>query len=221
MAPRTIARRFTVSLVLILLICGAILPYTVAAAPLGASRRLPDLQTFSLSVRDGAANELRGVYVDGLFALQVEQQPRSSPGFVSIADNSVTQFSLASQFGNVGLLAHNFLSGQYFFQLSAGQRIYLIYGDGRIEPYQVATIFQYQATDPSSLTSNFIDLATNKRLSANELFTRVYRGPKHLTLQTCITKNLNSSWGRLFVIAEPASAPTSGILGDSQVVSLQ
>lgn len=221
MAPKTFARRVAASLALLAVIGAAVLPYPVAAAPLGASRLLPDLRTFRASVQDGAADELRGVYADGIFAVPVEQQPASNPAFVSPIADSVTRFRLAAQFGNVGLLAHNFLTGQYFFEFAGGERISLIYGDGRIETYQVSRIYQYQATDPSSPTSNFIDLDTNKHLSASELFTKVYRGPKHLVLQTCIAKNLNDSWGRLFIIAEPAPTATSGILQDSSVTPLQ
>lgn len=221
MAPKTLALRFALVLALLLAIGAAAVPYQVVAAPLGASAVLPDLQTFSASLTDGAPGELRGVFADGIFAVPVAQQPTAAPGYVSLTDHTVTQFRQAAQFGNVGLLAHNSLTGQHFFQLGAGQLIYLVYGDGRVEPYQVSSILQYQATDPSSPTSHFIDLATNQRLSASELFTKVYRGPKHLVLQTCIAKNLNGSWGRLFIIAEPAPTATSGILKNSSIAGLQ
>jgi hypothetical protein len=64
-------------------------------------------------------------------------------------------------------------------------------------------MYGYQATDPSSVFSNFIDLDTGQRLSAGDLFAKMYEGTKHVTLQTCITERGNSTWGRLFVIAEP------------------
>jgi hypothetical protein len=110
---------------------------------------------------------------------------------------------MASEFGNVGLLAHRDFSGQYFFELMPGMMIQLIYGDGHIETFQVTQVYQYQATEPYSVYSDFIDLATLEYLTASALFTKVYMGSRHVTFQTCISQNGNSSWGRLFVIAEP------------------
>ena len=51
--------------------------------------------------------------------------------------------------------------------------------------------------------SQFKDLETQTSLTAEELFNNVYRGDYHLTLQTCIENNGNSSWGRLFIVASP------------------
>jgi len=61
----------------------------------------------------------------------------------------LTQFSLPSQFGNVGLLAHNTLSGKFFFQLEVGQEVRLVYGDGRVEYFVIQRILQYQALQPN------------------------------------------------------------------------
>ncbi len=203
MAPNITARRLIVGLVLVLLVAAASLPYSVSAAPLDVAPALPRLPDFAASVVNGEASVLRGAYAAGLFALPVVQQPGSSAGFVSEADNSLTQFNWAAQFGIVGLLAHNYLSGQDFFQLWPGQRIQLIYGDGRITFYTVTHVYRYQATSPASVYSDFVDLDTGAVLSAEGMFRKVYTGPKHVTFQTCITQDGNSSWGRLFVIAEP------------------
>ncbi|MBI1793478.1 MAG: hypothetical protein HYR70_04735 [Chloroflexi bacterium] len=202
MAPKTNARRFILSLGLILLVVATLLPHPVSARTLNEAS-LPDLNAFALAVQNGEANTLRGVYAENIFALPVLQQPTYNAAFVSRDPNSVTQFSLASQFGNVGLLAHNDLSGQYFFQLYQGERIQLVYGDGRIEYFRVTGIYRYQAESPFSTKSNFTDLDTREYLTAYDLFAKVYKGPRHITFQTCIANNGNSSWGRLFVIAEP------------------
>ncbi len=82
--------------------------------------------------------------------------------YVSTVDNTLTQFGEASQFGNVGLLAHNYLSGNFFFQLTTGMVIQLVYGDGRIETYQVTHIYRYRATSPNSVSSDFVDLDTQE-----------------------------------------------------------
>jgi len=202
MAPKTNSQRFTLSLGLLLLVVATLLPHPVYARTL-IDGALPDLNTFAKSVENGNANILRGAYAENMFAIPVVQQPTSNAGFVSTNPNALTEFSLAAQFGNVGLLAHNTLSGQYFSLLYVGQRIQLVYGDGHIEYFRVTHVYRYQAESPYSMNSNFIDLDTREYLTAYDLFTKVYKGPRHVTFQTCIAYNGNSSWGRLFVIAEP------------------
>lgn len=148
-----------------------------------------------------------GVYVKGEFTLPVIQQPGSNLGFVSTVQDTLTQFGLAAQYGNIGLLAHNYLAGTEFFDLSVGEKVYVFYGTRRIETYVVTEILKYQALDPYSPYSEFKDLATGATLTANDLFHKVYMGERHITFQTCIEQNGNSSWGRLFVIAEPLAKP--------------
>ncbi len=204
MAPKTISHRIVLTFALLLLVSATFIPYySVSADALTSAPSVPDINSFVLSVNNGDGTTPRGVYADGAFALPIVQQPASNPGYVSIQLNVVTQFGMASSYGNVGLLAHNTLSGQYFFTLIPGDRIRLVYGDGRIENFKVTNIYSYQATSPSSTSSDFIDLSTNERLTASQLFNKVYTGPRHITFQTCIAANGNSSWGRLFVIAEP------------------
>ena len=105
--------------------------------------------------------------------------------------------------GNIGLLAHNYLSGALFFDLKMGDVVQLVYGDGNFEEYEVTQMHQYQALTPLSPTSDFLDLETNERLTAATLFQKMYGGPYHLIFQTCIERDNNDTWGRLFVIAEP------------------
>ena len=187
----------------LVLIVVAFLPHSVSATTLADSTSVPDLPSFTSSIQNGDGNLLRGVYVEGLFALPIVQQPGSNAVYVSTIDNTVTQFGMASQFGGVGLLAHNYLSGQYFFQLTPGLRVLLIYGDGHTESFQVTQVYRYQATTPYSVYSDFTNLDTHEYLTGNALFTKVYMGQRHITFQTCISQNGNSSWGRLFVLAEP------------------
>ena len=168
---------------------------------------LPDYRSFVESIQNGQKGVLRGVYVDGVLALPIVQQPVGHPGFVSQNADEITQFNMATEVGNVGLLAHNFLSGASFTNLAPGQEVRLIYGDGAVEYFIVDQIYQYQALQPYSPTSEFRDLETDITITAEELFHKVYRGKRHVTFQTCIEANGNSSWGRLFVIAQPKSFP--------------
>ena len=211
MAPKTKKPRFHLisprsliaSLSLFVLIVLAFPAHAVWADSPIVTTALPNLSSFSSSIQNGEGKVIRGAYVDGLFALPILQQPSNNAAFVSTVDNTLTQFGMASQFGNVGLLAHNYLSGQFFFQLTAGMVIQLVFGDGRIETYQVTHIYRYQATSPNSVSSDFVDLETQKTITASELFTKVYKGPRHVTFQTCISQDGNSSWGRYFVVADP------------------
>jgi len=161
---------------------------------------------FSRSVQNGQADVLTGVYVSNVMALPVVQQPYGNAGYVSSNDGEATQFRMASQFGNVGILAHNHLSGSSFSQLAVGQEVRLVNGDGSVEYFVVTEVLRYQALQPNSPYSSFRNLDKDETLSAEQMFKRVYFGDHHITFQTCINAEGNASWGRLFVIAIPKSA---------------
>ncbi len=178
---------------------------------------LPSLNAFIETVKDGEANTLRGVYIPNVMAYPIVQQPYGNPGFVSTTESVVTQFSIASEVGNVGLLAHNHLAGISFTGIKHGDQIILIYGDGHTEIFLVEVIQQYQALSPLSPYSQFKDLETQSTLTAEELFRTVYRGEYHLTLQTCIEKDGDLSWGRLFVIAKPIANKSFNLVSTKNI----
>jgi len=164
---------------------------------------LPSYEAFVNAVKNGDANVVRGVYVPGILALRVQQQPKNNVSYVPSSAGIVAQFRMAAQSGTTGLIAHNYLSGRLFFELEIGQKIIIVYGDGSEKHYIVRDLQQYQALDPDSIYSDFHNLETNERFSSTDLFNRVYTGAHHVTFQTCITKDNNLTWGRLFVIADP------------------
>ena len=166
-------------------------------------RALPSFADFRRSVQNGEADALRGVYVEDVLKLPVVQQPATDAYYVSTRNGEATQFALASQYGNTGLLAHNTLSGRMFSNLAIGQDVRLVYGDGRVEYFVIKRILRFQALDPDSISSTFRNLDRNETLSAGEMFNRAYVGESRLVFQTCIEANGNVSWGRLFVIALP------------------
>jgi hypothetical protein len=163
----------------------------------------PNFTEFSQSVQNGQADVLTGVYVSDVMALPVVQQPYSNAGYVSSNDGEVTQFRMPSQFGNIGILAHNHLSGSSFSQLTVGHEVRLVNGDGSVEYFVIAEILRYQALQPNNPYSSFRNLDKDETLSAEQMFKRVYFGERHVTFQTCIEAEGNQSWGRLFVIAIP------------------
>jgi hypothetical protein len=170
-----------------------------------ARNPLPSFADFRESVQTGESDVLRGVYVPDILALPVIQQPANNPYYVSNHNGEATQFSIASQYGNIGLLAHNTLSGRFFSQLVVGQEVRLVYGDGRTEYFVVISVLHFQALQPKSVSSSFRNLDTNETLSSGEMFNRAYVGERHLVFQTCIAAQGNASWGRLFIVAVPKS----------------
>ena len=180
----------------------------VSVLAMGGNSSLSSFLSFSRSVQNGEANVLRGVYIPDVLALPIVQQPQGNAGYISGSDGEATQFGMASQFGNVGLLAHNHLAGSSFSKLAPGQEIRLVYGDGRVEYFVVTEVLHYQALEPNSPYSSFRNLDKDETLSAEGMFKRVYLGERHLTFQTCIEKDGQLSWGRLFVIAVPQSDAT-------------
>lgn len=164
---------------------------------------LPDFTDFAQPVESGDVNTLSGVYVPNVLALPVIQQPSGNAGYVSNKDDQATQFAMASHFGSVGLLAHNYLSGRFFSELVLGQEVRLVYGNGRVEYFVITEILRYQALEPNSQLSSFRSLDHSEVLSAEQMFKRVYAGERHVTFQTCIAANGTVSWGRLFVVAKP------------------
>ena len=195
--------RFFLSFSLLLLALISLFLNPISAQALGTPASLPTFTDFSNSVKNGQKDVLSGVYVDNVLAMPVVQQPSGNPAYVSNSDGKVTQFSMASQFGNIGLLAHNHLAGAFFTQLAVGQEIRLVYGDGRVETFVIKEVLKYQALQPTSVYSSFKNLDKDETLTVEQMFNRVYRGERHLTLQTCIAADGKLSWGRLFVIAVP------------------
>lgn len=177
----------------------------VPQAPTATKTQLPasPFQRFTKMVIDGKAGIVRGVYVEGVLALRVVQQPGNDWKFVSTDDGTVTQFQSATSNGVTGLLAHNYLSGQLFYKISLGKEIDIVFGDGGVRRYQVSSILKFQKLDLNSLTSDFIDLRNGKLTTTADVFSQVYSGGDRVTLQTCLEKDGISNWGLIFVVAKP------------------
>lgn len=164
----------------------------------------PIFDQFIEDVKNGNPDQIVGLWAENVMALRVVYQPASNPGFVSTEDNVATYFMVPwEKAGNHGLLAHNYLAGRYFFNLKVGDIIQLVFGDGYYMDFEISEIKEFQALQPDSPYSNFIDLTTGEQLTVNDVFVEVYMGDFHTTLQTCIANGNESEWGRLFTIAPP------------------
>jgi hypothetical protein len=163
----------------------------------------PSYAAFAASVSNEQAGVVRGVYVPAVLALRVIQQPAGNAAYVSDEAGVVTQFQTPALFGVTGLLAHNTLAGMQFLNLALGQEVHVIYGDGADHRYVVTQLYRFQALEPTNPASAFVDLSTSTVLTAAGVFEQVYTGGEHVTFQTCIDRDGQSSWGRLFVVAMP------------------
>ncbi len=182
------------------------------------SASLPKLKSFVANVKNGQAYPT-GVYVSGTFAFRIMQQPANNAGYVSTQPDALTQFRMASQYNTIGLLGHDYLAGSSFFQLKVDQDIVLVKGDGTLKYFRVFEIKRYQALAPLSPYSQFVDQDDHSKLSAEQLFYRIYGKGNTLVLQTCISTKTVSSWGRIFVIARPVAHLTPSLDQFSPVVS--
>ena len=72
------------AILLVLAFALAIPTQAFAASP------VPSLPSFIENIKDGNANNLRGIYVEGVIAFPVVQQPYGNPGFVSTTGSTFT-----------------------------------------------------------------------------------------------------------------------------------
>ncbi len=184
---------------------GSIIP-TPVNTPVPKVTPIPISHEFSgfiKQVLDGRTKVVRGIYVEGVMALHVVQQPDKEWTYVSGTLGNATEFQNASKNGVIGLLAHNYLSGQLFYNLKPGNLLGVVYGNGSVKYYRVTGAYQYQKVDPNNLSSNLIELSTGKTVTSGQVFDKFYSGKDHVTLQTCLEKNGLSTWGLYFVEADP------------------
>jgi hypothetical protein len=165
----------------------------------------PEFYKFVQQETDGETGVERGIFVPGILSNPIIQQPNNNWSYVSEDPDNITEFQSAHSNQVTGLLAHNFLIGAKFYDIQIGQYLAIVYGDGSVKRYQVTGIFQFEKLNLSSLTSDFIDLQTKKQVSSTEIFNRFYTGSDKVTLQTCLERGGQPSWGLTFIVAEPTS----------------
>jgi hypothetical protein len=188
-------------------ISSPLVPVTADSTYQASSENVPEsslsLRILSTNIVDSNSS-ISSIKTDD-FSYAVVQQPSGYAAYVSTDVDKVTQFGMASSYGSIGMIAHNNLAGARFSLLQVGDTITLVYGDGSARKFTVTQIKQYQALSPTSPYSEFVSLSDSSTITATQLFMDTYGQSGHLVLQTCIAKDGVSSWGRLFIIASPAS----------------
>ena len=162
--------------------------------------------------------ERQSLISPGRFSLEVVSQPHGQPGYVSSVEGTVTRFALAADHGAIGLLAHNYVSGALFEDVRIGEFLFLTAGDGTRQAYQVNQILKFSALAPADPRSDFVEISSGKRLSAEALFARTYGVSGQLVLQTCIADESIDNMGRLFILASPMPDGNAGADGDADPV---
>ena len=168
----------------------------------------PLFRHFAGLVMNGNPEQVRGIFVEGLMALPVVQQPAGEVTYVAGQMDVVTQFQSAADHNVIGLLAHNYLSGNLFYQLTMGEEVRIVFGDGSYQRYRVIGSYAFQKLEPSNLQSDLVDMSTEEVLTTNQVFNRFYNGEHHVTLQTCLEEGGLSNWGLTFIVAEPIFSET-------------
>lgn len=143
--------------------------------------------------------------------LSVQQQPKDNPEFVTQDSGKVSQFQPANEYGVLGIIAHNYLEGARFLKLTVDREVVMTGSElNEIQIVRIKGIYRYQALDPDSSYSEFIELGHNKKLSSSEVFLRHYvdtdqADPAKVTLQTCFEIDGKSNAGRVFFEGEQSS----------------
>ena len=162
------------------------------------------------------SRDLYAVYLPGQkpeSCLPVVQQPSYNTKYISGQPDVLTQFGQINPETGYWLLAHNTLAGVYISAMSEGDEYMLVDALGRVGKYRVAEIEAFQADPPDSTTPDLIPVdretlePIGDTLSSNTVFDDVSAHGSEL--QTCIGKDGEPSWGRLFVIGEADSVQMS------------
>ena len=135
------------------------------------------------------------VIVPGLFEYPVVQQG-GNPYYVSNKEDVITQFGIVKAYG---LLAHNYLVGEEFFDIEIGQSVILEFTDGTSEEFKVTKIEDFQWLS----VWEYKRLSNGEILSDLEIYDETYNRKGDVVFQTCIKKNGIKSWGLRFIIAVP------------------
>ncbi len=109
-------------------------------------------------------------------SFEIVDQPSGKAAYVSEKSDVLTNFQLPLKYGNYGFIAHNYLAGKEFSELRIGDILTAEDKQGTTRKYRITRIEKFQARDPKSPRSKFVDLSSNKTLTADEVFKRVYAG---------------------------------------------
>jgi hypothetical protein len=153
---------------------------------------------FVVSVINGDADTLRGIYVPDAFAWPVVQQTKGASEVV--LGDVVTQFGWTYDkvIAVLGEAKEN--PGKSFMMLDVGSTVTLVYGDGRPVVYEITEVYSYQTDDATNPYASFGGMTTEN------VFDKFYRDPDggedKLILQSCKLTSWGSPLQRVFFVAQ-------------------
>jgi hypothetical protein len=164
---------------------------------------IPTLDSFRAQVQPGRSTQVVGVWAEGLFAFHVEPTPGQS---VPQLENTAGIYEWAVKRGTTALMIHNYLGGDHLYQVKGTTAIALIFGDGRVEWYQVDTIERYEAMnfsqDGFEGPFKIWDCEScDFEYSVSDLQRKHYTGSNSLAFQTCLDED--NKIGFLIIEASP------------------
>ena len=141
----------------------------------------------------------------------IVQQPKGDPLWISNNIDAFTQIEQPrKEFGTSVFAIHTYGSKNDLYDLKIND--FIVYKTISIDNncnvhanlvfYRVKDILRYQALSPRNPATPLIDLVTGKQYSVESIIDKVYGNNEYVILQTCIYKNGNTAWGRLFVVLE-------------------
>jgi len=156
---------------------------------------LPFIILFSTSVETVKANEPHPEkLVFGDHSFVVYDLPENSLN-IGRKQNQVTLHYKTFDDEPLLFMAHNFLSGKWFYELGNDSQVDVVYDDGSIRSFVIVKVIRYQVKG-----SNWIDLDTGESFNESVVAGEIRFGKHDIALMTCIQKGRNLSWGRAFWI---------------------
>ena len=116
--------------------------------------------------------------------------------FCSLISNASTvpaDYGYVMRYGAMNFAAHNYRDGQYFSEIQVGDTVY--YCEKGCTGYTVTELVQAEMAG----TDMLID---GELLTEPQVIETYLERPDTLVLFTCVEKDGNGVWGRLFVVAE-------------------
>ena len=130
------------------------------------------------------------VVAPGAFDLEIVDQGEDS-SYISANIETATLFRDAGWYGVVGLLAHDYLAGELFFDLEVGDSLWLLYPQGAVA-YKVTHVVEYMPAGEDMLRD-----VDGRLLRYEEVFDLMYTIPGRVVFQTCTKEG-----GFWFVVGE-------------------
>ena len=150
---------------------------------------IPNLEDFRRSVTNGRADQLTGLWVEGVLAFKV--LPGTSNTAPSTKD-TVSIYNWAEDHGVTGFLIHDYLGGTRLYHLNPGVRIAAIYGNGGVDRYvsRGGTWYESKTYTSRGFKGPFriwscVDCSFD--VTVQDIRWRHYTGAHRLAFQTCVT----------------------------------